>query len=102
MTCEVEYCGKPVCIPSRRCRVHLADLDPDDPQHGPYVKYVSRTLGRPLQPKVAGKLFSLVESRNAHCHVSEVSEGFFGPEVPVQGGLETEKTHEQAREPVHE
>ena len=91
MTCEVEYCSKPVCIPSRRCRVHLADLDPDDPQHGPYVKYVSRTLGRAPQPKVVGKLFSLVESGDAHCHVSELQTDFHRPTVPVQGGRQDEE-----------
>lgn len=70
----------------------MADLDPDDPQHGPYVRYVSLTSGRPFQPKVVGKLFSLIESRDAHCYVSEVPSDVHGPKVPVQGGRQVEET----------
>ena len=78
-------CSEPACAPSPMCRVHLSDLDPADPQHGPTLRYFSGTFRPGEFPKDLGKFYQLTVDKHGVSHVYEVPESFYGPNVLLEG-----------------
>jgi hypothetical protein len=78
-------CGQAlICEPTGMCRMHTLELPVGDPRLGPSLRFFPIALGPGQFPKRFGKLFCVTTGKDGYDQVSEVSEDFYAPDVPVE------------------